>query len=121
MEGFQDVSGLMGCAIYALKRRGTVVYIGQTRAAVQRLYTHYNNLQKRGRKGIKWISFDEMWIMPCAYGDLDRVEAELIQRWRPKHNVRVPEVPIDIRALVASLVPIRVEEHPMCKGTIRRL
>lgn len=102
--GFQDASVILGGGVYALCYRGTVVYIGQSKACIQRIATHR---AQRGRKTMPWlpvkgITFDEIHILPCKPEDRDRIEREMIIRYRPKHNIvhkpsrPVPHSPLTI-------------------------
>lgn len=123
-EGFIDISFILHCAVYALLQNGKVVYVGQTKQPLTRLYAHANARGKlepwkagyRTRKvGFK---FDSMWVMPCLLRDLDRLEMEQIEKYQPKHNVRgkKPNPPLDLSLLMAS---IRVNGPP-AEAPIRR-
>lgn len=104
-EGFVDVSFMLHCAVYALLKRGEVVYVGQSKKPLTRLYSHAH---ARGRKS-PWkpgyreqtvgFQFDKIWIRPCMLAELDRIEAEMIKKYQPRHNVKgkprpIPEIPL---------------------------
>lgn len=105
-EGCIEIDGdvLFGPGVYLLLSRGVVVYIGQSKVLLRRIYTHanrWNRLQLEGVKksklailrGEKVISFDAAWAMPCKLGDLNRLEAEMIAKYDPKHNVLLKPSP----------------------------
>lgn len=98
-EDFSDMSALLKAGIYALLRRGEVVYIGKAIVLLRRLYTHAN-LAERKRRGtltqstpynVKAIQFSEVWIFPCLPSDLDRNERRLIRKFQPKYNELLKE------------------------------
>lgn len=89
LDGFTDVTGLLRSGVYALLWRGTVVYVGQSKRLLERLYTHR---QATARKLPSWhsvrrVQFDEMQFCPCAPDRLDELEREMINRYRPRHNI----------------------------------
>jgi hypothetical protein len=110
-EGFIDISFALHCAVYALLQGRVVVYIGQTKMPLTRLYSHAN---ARGRmepwrpgytKRKVGFKFDGIWLMPCLLHDLDELEAKMIRKYNPKHNTqgRLPNAPLDISALLKSV------------------
>lgn len=115
LEGFQEISGLLRCAVYALVWRREVVYVGQTRQPWVRLYAHAS---ARGRtrsipagphRTVKaGIKFDQLFIRNCMLGELDGLELEMIAKYRPKYNVRgVPKgTPQELDALIAELISV---------------
>lgn len=125
---------LLHCGVYALVRRGTVVYVGKSKKLWIRLYAHCNargkmlplpvgyNTQKRG------VNFDDIWVWPCMLGQLDTLEVHLIRKYVPKYNVKdkpnpVIPIPEDIRAILKQMITITglppLEDRP--KVYIRRL
>lgn len=124
MEGsdFSDVTALLGPGVYVLTRFGRVVYVGQSRKLLTRLYSHKNVLERHlkgkpllrrwGQKLPQVIHFDAVWIRPCKIEELAALEAHYISRWLPQYNRAVPKgakLAIDLAELglapVASLVP----------------
>ena len=98
LEGFTDVTPLLRAGVYALARRGTVIYIGKSKSLYARIYAHRNlaNRAQRGYKvptwfpaSLKGIVFDEVHIRPCRLEDLDSLEAQLINLFKPKFNLAV--------------------------------
>jgi excinuclease UvrABC nuclease subunit len=105
LEGFLDVSVLLRCGVYALCRRGVVIYVGKSKSLYARIYTH-KHFANRGAKGkavpswlpVKGLQFDEVFIRPCRLEELDELEAAMINLYKPKYNeslknnlkVRVP-------------------------------
>jgi GIY-YIG catalytic domain len=79
-----DVSAILWSGIYFLLRRGTIVYIGQSRNLHARINAHCNSKGKirQGRR----ILFDQILVQHCALEDLDDIERDLIHRYKPFHN-----------------------------------
>lgn len=112
LAGFQDVSRLLGVGVYALAHRGVVVYVGKSKSLYQRIYAHRNlwNQGKRGRPQPSWMPpsakgmlFDEIHILPCTLEQVDALEVQMIERFRPKHNiVHQPRtaLPVELKLLV---------------------
>lgn len=112
--GAEDCTVLIRPAVYFLLHQGAVVYVGQSRMPIQRLYAHRSSWGKRkadewrrmGKKAVKAVIFDEVHILRTAIEDLDEVEREMILRYRPKYNVhhnRGVAIPPELAALVAEL------------------
>lgn len=89
LEGFQEITGLLHCVVYALVHRREVVYIGQSRRPLARLDAHAVG---RSRVGLKSTAsrfrFDQVFIRSCMLGELDELETKMIALYRPKHNQR---------------------------------
>lgn len=118
---------LLHCGVYALVRKGEVVYIGMTRKLWIRLYAHCNARgkplpQKAGQnRNGNGITFDDIWVWPCMLGQLDSLEVHLIQKYMPRYNVKdkprpVMPIPDDIKAILAQMVVIKdlppMEDRP---------
>ncbi len=116
MDGFVSIKEVLGAAVYALVLDGVVVYIGQSRSALTRIYTHRQAWRSHvsGRKPLPWLKvkpmkFDDVHIRPCPIADLDRVERELIARYQPKHNIVHKEgkitvpIPLNIGGIAITL------------------
>ena len=93
LEGFVEVSAILRSGVYALVRNGVVIYVGQSKSMYQRIYSHRTtaNRAARGKKIPTWMPikgfvFDEVWVMPVHVDRLDEVEAEMINRYKPKFN-----------------------------------
>lgn len=89
LHGFHDASVILGGGVYALCFRGRVIYVGQSKACIARIATHR---AQRGKKTMPWLPikgmlFDEIHIFPCGPDTRDRVEREMIDRYRPKYNI----------------------------------
>lgn len=95
LAGFVNVSEVLRSGVYALVHRGEVVYVGKAKAMLTRVYSHrraWGDKRQKARElpswfPIKGIMFDEVWVQPVALADLDRVEREMIARYRPRHNI----------------------------------
>lgn len=148
-HGFMDVTKLMHCGVYALLRKGEVVYVGKSKEPLKRIFRHVSNRGKPlGQKMFggysspvfdgKGINFDAIWFLPCMLGQLYALEVHFIKTYAPKYNTKHnPEVkakavrerteiipiPEDIKALLAQMVTITglppTEDRP--KVYIRRM
>src|SRR5665213_465465 len=93
LEGFTDVSPLLRAGVYALCKRGVVIYVGKSKSLYARIYTH-KHFANRGAKGrtipdwlpVKGIQFDEVFIRPCRLEDLDSLEVAMINLYKPRYN-----------------------------------
>lgn len=93
LEGFQDVSTLLRSGIYALCKRGVVIYVGKSKSLYSRIYTH-KHFANRGAKGkaipswlpVKGIQFDEVFIRYVHVDALDAAEREAINLYKPRYN-----------------------------------
>lgn len=131
--GFLNITKLMHCGVYALVKKGEVVYVGKSKQPLMRIYTHVKN---RGRKmganiyskedcgpavNGKGISFDSAWFLPCMLGQLWTLEVHFIKMFMPKHNVRhnpearsrpereptqIMSIPEDMKELLRQIVVI---------------
>lgn len=96
LEGFQDVSTLLRSGIYVLCRRGIVIYVGKSKSLYARIYTH-KHFANRGAKGkpvpsylpVKGMQFDQVFIRYCHVDQLDALEAEAINRYKPHYNTNL--------------------------------
>ena len=93
LEGFSDVTSLLRSGVYALAKRGVVIYVGKSKSLYSRIYAHrhYANRAARGKTIPSWLPvkglvFDAVYIRPCALEDLDRLEWEMINRYKPHYN-----------------------------------
>jgi len=122
-DGFVDFSALLHCAVYALVRKGVVVYIGQSKMLCNRLYNHCHN---RGKKPTKkpWygtavyngVMFDAIWVRPCMLAELSLLEVQMIRKYQPKYNVNHKERPkpdISLEALLATMPPVLMQSAPL--------
>ena len=82
---------MLGAGVYALIYAEEVVYVGRAKDLITRIYSH-RNVWKRFKKGVrlptnvKPILFSRFVYWPCGEFDLDRLEREMIAKYRPKHN-----------------------------------
>lgn len=95
LSGFSDLSLLLRSAVYALYYKGELVYIGQSKQLLIRLYQHKNNYSRTRRdkpvmagSSAKAILFDEIKALPVERGMLDAVERELIDKFKPRYNTQ---------------------------------
>lgn len=89
---FKTMGPVFGPGIYALCRGDTILYIGRATTLIIRIYAHWNSMDrvKRGKevpKGTKGIIFTSAKVFACPVSELDRVESEMIARFKPKYNL----------------------------------
>jgi excinuclease UvrABC nuclease subunit len=92
MQDFLDFSALLGPGIYALVVRGEVIYVGKAKRLLSRIYAHKTNGRRTVSRSTfrdKPIYFTHIWVCPCKEIDLDRIEREMIHRYRPKENTNL--------------------------------
>ena len=139
LDGFTDISPLLHCGVYALIKRGVIVYVGKSKSLYARIYTHkhFGNRAAKGKAIPSWlpvkgIQFDEVHIRPCSLEVLDALEAEMIDRYRPRYNIAMknnlaarPAFPRPMsrldrcRSLVHSLCPLTWPStaRPLCPSS----
>lgn len=110
LEGFVDISPVLKAGVYALCAKGVVIYVGKAKNLYSRIYTHRSNWSRArsGKKIPSWMPvkgflFDEVFIRPCRLEELDALEAEMINAYKPKYNTNLkllgpPKVPARITA-----------------------
>jgi len=91
LEGFVNVTAILGPGVYALVRDGVVVYVGQSKKMLSRVSTHRSNWGKRTPawlpRSVRGILFDEVHVLPCRVEDLDLAERALINLYKPRYNI----------------------------------
>lgn len=116
LDGFTDCSSILSGGIYVLKFRKQIVYIGQSKCILSRVYTHRTN---RGQKKPMWVKamargilFDQILMLPVKPEDRNSLEAKLIAYYKPKYNIQLKN-PVDapklslppLSALVGNIIP----------------
>lgn len=90
LDGFVNISEALKCGVYALVAKGEVVYVGQSKVMLTRIYSHRNANRKSGNLPswfpVKGITFDEVHVQPCHPDRLNELENQLINRYKPKFN-----------------------------------
>lgn len=94
LEGFIEVTPILRCAVYALVKNGRVIYIGKSKKPLARLNAHRRRWADKRKKvplvealsNIPGLLFDEVHIRPCREDQLDYLEREMIDRYRPPVN-----------------------------------
>lgn len=116
LDGFDDVSVILSPGVYALVKSGTVIYVGKSRSMYSRIYTHRTtaNRAKKGRDIPSWLPvkgfvFDQVFVRKCRLEELDDLEAQMINRYKPKYNeslknnLRPSSIPLTIGSLALVL------------------
>jgi excinuclease UvrABC nuclease subunit len=121
MEQFIDVSVMLRPGVYALVKRGVVIYVGKAKQLYSRIYTH-RNVAGRAAKGqkiptwmpVKGFVFDEVWVRPCRVEDLERLETEMINLYKPrfneslKHHGPIKLPPLTINGVAINVAPVAI-------------
>lgn len=128
LAGFVDVSAMLSGGVYALVHRGNVVYVGKSKVMLGRVYSHRvawgkKAVRPNGLKPQKGILFDAIWVRPCPLAEVDALEYEMINLYKPRYNSLLRNgLPVDISHLIAGLIARDQAPPPAPKleGTIRR-
>lgn len=112
LEGMIEVSAILRCGVYALVRKGAVVYVGQSKKMLSRIEAHRSNW---GRKSVpawmpaslRGVLFDEVHVLPCRIEDLDIMERKLIDLYKPRYNIKLKS-PTPITAEFNIITPFGV-------------
>lgn len=100
LDGFIDGSDMLRSGVYALCRKGVVIYVGKSKSMIGRINAHRRAwIDKRKAKsegswitnalGIPGLMFDEIHIRPVPLHLLDAVEREMIDKFKPVYNVQL--------------------------------
>lgn len=108
LEGFIEVTPILGCGVYALLREGVVVYIGQSKKMLARVGAHKSNW---GRKSvpawmpasIRGVLFDQVFVLPCRVEMLDAAERAMIDLYKPRLNINL-KAPTPLTAQPINIV-----------------
>lgn len=90
-ESFVDMSAMLESGIYLLFRKGKVVYVGQSKCMLTRIYTHRSFARRHTPAFLqhaRGIVFDAFHCLPAPMHKLDALEQELIAHYKPVHNIR---------------------------------
>ena len=70
-----------------------------------RVYAHRDlwGKKRKGQKLPEWLPipgliYDEVHVQPCLPADLDRIEAQMIDLYRPRYNAQLKRQGLPIRA-----------------------
>ena len=129
LEGFVDISTILRCGVYALCKRGVVIYVGKSKSLYARIYTH-RNLSSRGKgkkvpewmpQSLKGIQFDQVFIRYCHIDALDALEAEMVNRYKPHYNQNLKNnLKVGPISLVINGVVIQTSVPPRPQIGLRR-
>lgn len=120
-DDFEDVSTMLMPAIYALLHKGIIVYIGQSKKPLTRIYTHRNLWGRRNQtKGwrvspsTKGMLFDQIWVRPCRVEELNQLEGDMILKYKPRYNVNAGKyttIPLEAQNIVERIVAQRATQN----------
>lgn len=96
LEGFVEISPCLKSGVYALVAKGKVIYVGKSKSMIARINAHRRKWidKRKGSKASDFIPipgllFDEIHIRPVPLDQLDRVETEMINKYKPRYNVQL--------------------------------
>jgi excinuclease UvrABC nuclease subunit len=97
LEGFASVGDALRSGVYALCAKGVVIYVGKSRSMIARINAHRRAWidKKKGQAwlteslGIPGLQFDEIHIRPCPLHQLDALEREMIDKYKPRYNTQL--------------------------------
>jgi excinuclease UvrABC nuclease subunit len=122
LEGFIDVTPVLRCGVYALVRDGVVVYVGQGKKMIARVEAHRSNWGRKSTPAwmpvsLRGVLFDNVYVFPCRVEDLDRIEAAMIDLYKPKFNIKLKApTPLTAQQLSVSVgefsVPLNFRPPP---------
>lgn len=130
LDGFIEVTPILGCGVYALVREGVVVYVGQSKKMLGRIGAHKSNW---GRKSvpawmpasIRGVLFDQVFVLPCRVEMLDEVERTMIDLYKPRLNIKLkaptPLTAQPISIITASGTTIPLNHRPPAPRFERRI
>jgi hypothetical protein len=114
-----DFTALLQPCVYALTLKGEVVYVGQSKKALSRLYTHATawRAHVKGRAQLPWFKgmarkFDGILVWPCPLGALSGLEQDLVRHYQPKGNTQHK------KAAAAYDRPIEVDDEGIVEGPL---
>lgn len=98
LDGFSEASAILRSGVYVLCAKGVPIYVGKSRSMIARINTHRRAWidKRKGAKswltdslGIPALLFDEIHIRHVPPHLLDAVEAEMIDKFKPRYNVQL--------------------------------
>lgn len=115
VEGAIDVSAMLRPGVYVLLHRGAIVYIGQSKLMLTRVYSHRAAWgRKRTKAQPRGVIFDEVQVLPCRLEQMDELEAVLIAKYKPRYNTQYNNgLPPDLEVLISGLLPPQVAPTPI--------
>lgn len=99
LNDFTDISDSLRCGVYALCTKGVVIYVGKSKKMLGRINSHRSAwADKRKGKAESWIAerlgipgllFDQVFVRPCRPDELDSLESQMINLYKPRYNVQL--------------------------------
>lgn len=97
LEGFTDASAFLRSGVYALCKKGQVIYVGKSKAMIARVNAHRRAYADRKKReswvtevlGIPGLHFDEVHVLPCPLHLLDALERQMIDKYKPRYNIQL--------------------------------
>lgn len=121
LEGALDCSAVLRAGVYALIKNGTVIYVGKSKSVYQRIYSHRSTAARKakGKPIPSWLPiqgfvFDQVFVWNCTLEELDGLEAEKVNLYKPKFNQSLKQGMDKIKANVrlrigTAIIDMRVD------------
>lgn len=112
VRDWERVDPVLGAGVYALLWYEEVVYVGKAKRVLHRLYQHRCHYERarQGRRlpaNAKAIRFNAVGVISCKEVDLDWIERAMIEKYRPKYNVRmVPQGKVSLERAGFDFTPL---------------
>lgn len=93
-----DVTAILRQGVYLLSRENVVVYVGQSKCMLVRIYTHRALSNKRAPAWMqtRGIRFDKAEVIPCHPDRIDALERGLIEFYQPVYNKTYNPCPVPL-------------------------
>lgn len=121
LSGFTDISDSLRCGVYALATKGVVIYVGKSKRMLGRINSHRSAwADKRKGKAESWIAerlgipgllFDQVWVRPCRPDELDALEEQMINLYKPRYNTQLKT---NQKVAIAHTLTINGIAIPLC-------
>ena len=128
LDGFIEVTPILGVGVYALLRDGVVVYVGQSKKMLQRISAHKSNWGRKAQPAwmpvsLRGVLFDQAFVLPCRVEALDELEAAMIDLYKPRYNIKLkaPTPTITPLTLRINGMSIPFNHHPPTPRFERRI
>lgn len=86
--GSIDISEILKQGVYLLSRENVIVYVGQSKCMLVRIYTHRSLARRRVPSWlpIRGVVFDKVEVIPCHPDRINALEKALIELHTPVYN-----------------------------------
>jgi len=120
LDEFEEVTPILRAGVYALVKAGVVIYVGKSKSLYQRIYAHRTtaNAKARGKSIPSWLPakgfvFDQVFVRTCTVDELDKLEAEMINLYKPRYNEslkRAGKVTAEVKIKIGNaIIPLNAK------------